>query len=456
VTGTLAAGSAAEGRPSADGQLTAEQAAREYAAFEGVAVRAGWDLVDVLDRLGEGQSRRLLAARWDAERARPGPDLCSLRTGRHMPPETLQSYRSASNQARFRRTLDFVAPGERVFEIGLGRGYSAGLFLTAGAASAYHGIDLLDENVVATQEVLDLNDLGARAELVQRDLYMLDRAEVEAFGADLVVCCEVIEHVPDPERAVAVLGDALPDGVELLISVPLLGRLENVWGHAAIFTADRTRAMVEHAGLVVHDVSVVDNTWAFALCSREGAASSRAARAARAVADLPPARPSGEDEPPREFQAVDLAAADIGPSVWTKRVATQVVGYTADGLLCEFEAEQQEGSSPASSYGGVRIPATSPKGIRLELALDDIDAASAFYVDAMAGGRRVARWKWDPAMGRPQSEPATFVLRSGRRGRFFRSTTCDGIERADAFEVFVAITPGASVRFRVTQAAVIV
>ncbi len=433
--------------------MTDPTTADERAAYERVAVRSGWELVDLLDRLGEGQSRRLLGARWDAERARVGPELSSLRTGTQMPPETLQSYRSPSNQTRFRRTMDFIRPGERIFEIGLGRGYSAGLFLRVAAAGAYRGIDLLDENVVATQEVLELNDLGDRAELAAGDLYELTRSEVEEFGPDLMVCCEVIEHVPDPEQAVAALARALPDGVELLISVPLFGRLENVWGHVAIFTAERTRAMVERAGLVAHNVSVVDNTWAFVLASTESAPSARAARACLAVADL--TTEPGSPNEPRAFRAFDLASRDICLSVWTKRVTKQVVRNTADGLLCEFEADP-EGVSAGNSYGGVRFPATTPRGIRLELALDDIDAASAFYVDAMAGGTRVARWKWEPATGRPQSEPATFVLRSGRRGRYFRPVTCDDLESADAFDLFVALQAGASVRFRVTQAAVIV
>ena len=432
---------------------TDEPEGNEGAAYERVAVRAGWDLVDLLDRLGDGQSRRLLAARWDAERARVGPELSSLRTGGTMPPEALQSYQSPSNQTRFRRTLDFIRPGERILEVGIGRGYAAGLFLREGAASAYRGLDLLDENVDATQELLDLNGLGRRAELARGDLYKLSRADVEEFGPSLLVCCEVIEHVPDPELAVATLAQALPEGTELLMSVPLAGRLETVWGHLAIFTAERMRAMVEQAGLVAHDVSAVDNTWMFVLASRDRAPSARAARACMAVADLVTA-PGSPDEP-RAFRAFDLASGDIGPSVWTKRVTKQIVSHTVDGLLCEFEAEP-EASSAGTSYGGVRLPATAPRGIRLELALDDIDAASAFYVDAMAGGKRVARWKWDPATGRPQSEPATFVLRAGRRGLYFRPVTCDDLESADAFDLFVAMKAGASVRFRVTQAAVIV
>ena len=307
--------------------------------------------------------------------------------------------------------------------------------------------------MVATQEVLELNDLGDRAELAAGDLYELTRSEVEEFGPDLMVCCEVIEHVPDPELAVAALARALPDGVELLISVPLFGRLENVWGHVAIFTAERTRAMVEQAGLVAHNVSVVDNTWAFVLASTESRTQrkgcTRVSRGSRPhhragqsqrTSGVPGVRPGF----PRHLsERMDQTRHQAGRPEHRRRPTVRVRGRAGGG-------------SAGNSYGGVRFPATTPRGIRLELALDDIDAASAFYVDAMAGGTRVARWKWEPATGRPQSEPATFVLRSGRRGRYFRPVTCDDLESADAFDLFVALQAGASVRFRVTQAAVIV
>ena len=421
--------------------------------FERALVSAGWELVDLLGRLSVGESWRLLEARWEGERARAAAGLVPLRTGPAVGPEALRSYEGPANQTRFRRTLDFVRPGERVFEIGPGRGYLAGVLLRDGRAGAYRGIDRDDDNLRATRETLQLNGLADGASVARCDLYDLTSAEVEDFGTDLLVCCEVIEHVPQPERAVQTLADALPADAELLISVPLLGRLETIWGHVAIFDAARIRAMVEDSGLVTHSVGVVDNTWVFVLASRDPGPSARAARAAAAAVDPLAGAPPNKDAP-WALRTIALEPPAVGASMWNEGLAHQQISYDADGLLCDLTAEHP---LPAGGpYGGVRFPVTSPRGLRLELALDAVDDVTTFYVDAYAGDERVARWTWDPSVARPASTPATFVLRPGRRGRYFRSTNLGALESADAVDLFVALKPGSSVRFRVTRAAVFV
>ncbi|WP_028846043.1 MULTISPECIES: class I SAM-dependent methyltransferase [Thermocrispum] len=424
--------------------------AEDAAAMEKALVRAGWELVDVLGALGAGQSQRLFERRWTAERDRAERDLTPLKTGPSISGATERLYRSPANWTRFRRTIDFVRPGERLFEIGLGRGYLAGIFLRDGQVGAYHGIDLEPDNVSATRETLELNGLADRAEVRQGDLYDLTRDEVAEFGADLVVCCEVIEHVPDPEAAVKTLAAALPDDADLLISVPLLGRLENVWGHVALFDAQRIRAMVEGAGLTTHLVDVVDNTWAFVLASHRQGPNARAAAAAAASTD-PWADVPADPELPRALRRVDLELAV--PSRWNRRLAHSEVRVQDGAVLCSFTGEDR--SDGPGQYGGAAIPVADSLGIRLELALDDIDDVEVFYVDAYAESKRVARWKWEPGARRPRSNPATFVLRKGRKGLNFVPLHVDDLSSADTYEVFARIKPGSSVQFRITRAAVL-
>jgi len=424
--------------------------AEDAAAMEKALVRAGWELVDVLGALGSGQSQRLFERRWAAERDRAADELTPLKAGPSIPDGIHKLYRSPANWTRFRRTIDFVRPGDRLFEVGIGRGYLAGIFLRDGKVGAYHGIDLVPENVTATRQTLEHNGLADRAEVHEGNLYDLTREQVAEFGADLVVCCEVIEHVPDPEAALKTLAAALPEEADLLISVPLLGRLENVWGHVALFDAQRIKAMVEGAGLTTHLVDVVDNTWVFVLASHRPGPNDRAMAAAAALAD-PWVDVPADPELPRALRPLDLHMAS--PSRWNRRLAHAEVRPDDGTLLCSFTGEDR--SDGPGQYGGAAIPVTEPLGIRLELALDEIDDVEVFYVDAYAESKRVARWKWEPGTRRPRSNPATFVLRKGRKGLHFVPLHVDDLASADTFEVFARIKPGATVQFRITRASLL-
>ena len=77
------------------------------------------------------------------------------------------------------------------------------------------GIELEQRWVDATHTMLATNGLADRSSVDLGNLYDLTRADVEATGASLVVCCEVVEHVPDPDEAVRTLARALPEGTDL-------------------------------------------------------------------------------------------------------------------------------------------------------------------------------------------------------------------------------------------------
>lgn len=421
-----------------------------HAATEKALVRTGWEYVDLLNKVGLGQSERLLARNWDAELQRARNEISPLETGSIIPATILKAYEGPRNWTRFRRTLDYLRPGDRLFEIGLGHGYLAGLFNRDGKLDAYHGIDLVADNVAETAEVLELNGLGSASDVSQGDLYDLTRAQLDSFGATMVVCCEVIEHVPDPELAVRTLADALPEDAELLISVPLLGRLEGVWGHVALFDARRVRQMVVDAGLTVHAVEPVANTWVFVLASHHEGPRERAGAAAMRPVDVV-ATAEVDTLLPTAIRQLDLSEDAVKPSRWTKRLERPALSFEDGAVHCELVGSKSDGEG--SVYGGVSIPAANPRGVRFELHLDDIESVLAFYVDAYAGEQRLARWKWDPTERRPQQNPTTFVLRSGVKGSNFRPVQSGDVSEADCFELFARIIPGGTARFRLTRVA---
>jgi 2-polyprenyl-3-methyl-5-hydroxy-6-metoxy-1,4-benzoquinol methylase len=153
---------------------------------------------------------------------------------RGLGPKARAIYEINYNQLRFWRVFDFVQPGDRIFDIGLGRGYLCGLLLRDGGVASYAGIDIGEKNLEATRSMVEAKGLQANlVDVSLGDLYDVTAEQIGRSGTSLVICCEVLEHVPDPERAMVVLADALPEDAELLISVPLFGRLDFVWGHGA-------------------------------------------------------------------------------------------------------------------------------------------------------------------------------------------------------------------------------
>ena len=114
----------------------------------------------------------------------------------------------------FLRQLDrlVAASGARaVHEVGCGEGYLAERLARAGLE--VRGTDLSAEAVGAGLRRLAAG--GPEVALEVRDLYALRPPE---DAAELVVACEVLEHLPDPERALETLvALARP---HLIVSVP--------------------------------------------------------------------------------------------------------------------------------------------------------------------------------------------------------------------------------------------
>jgi 2-polyprenyl-3-methyl-5-hydroxy-6-metoxy-1,4-benzoquinol methylase len=154
--------------------------------------------------------------------------------------------------------LSQSVPVRTAYEVGCGEGQLALRLLRRGVT--VRGCDL-DAPVVETARRA-LAEAGYTPELSARSVY--DVAPGEA-AADLVVCCEVLEHVPEPALALRVLArEARP---HLLLSVPrepiwrvlnmargrYLGSLGNTPGHLQHWS---TGAFVELVGSVAEVLQV--------------------------------------------------------------------------------------------------------------------------------------------------------------------------------------------------------
>lgn len=164
----------------------------------------------------------------------------------------------------------------RVLEVGCGEGHLCGLLAKPGRL--VRGVDISPELIADARR-----RAGAGVELRVASVYDL---APDRDAADLVVCCEVLEHLADPDRALAVLtGLARP---WLLVSVPreplwralnllrgkYLGALGNTPGHVQHWSRRAFLAMLaRHVDIVAVRTPL---PWTMALCRGRSAGGAHA------------------------------------------------------------------------------------------------------------------------------------------------------------------------------------
>lgn len=107
--------------------------------------------------------------------------------------------------------LTQVARGRTAFEIGCGEGELSLRLLARGWD--VRGCDVEPDVVAEANQRAGDSGFGNRFAL--RSIYDLAAAEI---SADLLICCEVLEHLPDPQAALSRL--AAQDAQHILLSVP--------------------------------------------------------------------------------------------------------------------------------------------------------------------------------------------------------------------------------------------
>jgi SAM-dependent methyltransferase len=336
-------------------------------------------------------------------------------------------------------------PEERVFDVGFGRGYLCGLLLRDGRVVAYYGIDVVPEYIEATRRMLAANEMEDReVQLEMGDLFKLRQAKVAQSRATLVICCEVLEHVADPETALSALAAALPKGTDLLFSVPLHGRLESVWGHVTVFDVARLKTMIEGAQLFVHHVEPVANTWTMVVASRDRKPSRRVQQARR--------RPSANAVEPLlehyDFESIKPAAIKVS----RQKIGTECVVRQGKSLVeCHFTGTDQ--GADDRQVGGVSFDVRGFTGGRIDLGFLDFDKVVNVYIDAYAGNRRLGQWIWKPIPAHLAGRASRrFAFRVGESSPPFKVEGFEKIEGIDRIEVLAEIEPGESAAFSIRAA----
>lgn len=393
---------------------------------EAAAVAAGWLLVDAHERLSRLGARQVFQHELDAWHAYADDTIALL--NHHAKPGSMTVPESRVNRLRYRRTMDFAQPGDRVFDVGFGRGYLAAQLIKERGIAAYHGIDVVQGYLKSAHGLFAANGLSETPiELEIGDLFDLTPEKVAGTGANLMICCEVLEHVDDAERALRTLADALPEGADLLFSVPLHGRLESTWGHLSVFDVARLKEMLDGAGLYAHHVEPLSNAWTLVVAS----ASPELSQRVRNASGRPPTRVSAPLVKARTF--VVIGAQDMKPVGSGGQATLRADDKDSDKINCRF-----------TSGGGVAFPVEGLEAVRVLLDVVDPAPFVRFDVTAHAGDQVVGTWSWSPKKGALKAGVQRFSMRPGEKGLSFTGGPHHDVGSADRVEVTVTTVPGAT------------
>lgn len=148
---------------------------------------------------------------------------------------------------------EFLRPGELVVDVGCGLGISASF---VPSSQRYIGIDPSTANI----------DLARRlAPTVDYRIGGMPSLPLEDGEADLAVCLEVFEHLPDDESAAEELARAVRPGGHVLISVPQTyywASYLSLIGHYRHYGGGRLTALLDRHGFdVVHRYPMLRRLW---------------------------------------------------------------------------------------------------------------------------------------------------------------------------------------------------
>jgi 2-polyprenyl-3-methyl-5-hydroxy-6-metoxy-1,4-benzoquinol methylase len=392
-------------------------------------VRSQWRVLERLEKLTEADARKLFAAEYTAQHKDAAAHLPKLKYWQGLPERSHRVYQSKADKSRVWRVCQFLGSDDRVLDIGMGHGWTAGVLAFAVRPAAYSGIDLTDAKFDSVYEMARVNGIDAGSwYLGVKDLYDLTPEWVEERKPTIALLLEVLEHLPDPQLALITIANALGPDTELLFSVPMLGRIESCWGHVSIFDGQRVRELCQNAGLHVHWVEPLYNTWQLLLVSRSSIPPARLAwlppsPLAQALGRLPTdrddaaGRHSSADGDPT-FHRVPLALPSLAESHWTN-CQSQLSPHDTGGVRVDVPTHQ--GLFRRHRSVGIAFRVDGLRVVRLELSFPRPAGISGLLVEGRnESGQRTVSWQLRKRIGSDlPTTSKTFVLRPGQRSGGF-------------------------------------
>jgi 2-polyprenyl-3-methyl-5-hydroxy-6-metoxy-1,4-benzoquinol methylase len=414
-------------------------------------VPSQWRTIEMLERMSEREARRVVADDFRAQYRDALAHLPRLTPWPKLPQRNLRVYRNRANQTRVWRVCQFLSSDDRILDIGMGHGWLPGTLALAVQPQSYSGVDITDSKFDSVREMAEVNGIDASGWFLGvKDLYDLTPEWVSQHDPTIVLLLEVLEHLPDPDKALRTIADAISPDTQLLFSVPMLGRVEACWGHVSLFDANRVRQLCEKAGLTVHWVEPVANTWQLLLVSRSSTPPARVASLARrgyAASMVGPDGDLGPALPPRgdpAFHRVSLKPDSLATSAWGSGLAERSVSSHDKGGV-RLVARAEQGLPGSKRYASLAFPVHGLRVLRIELALPEPRGVRRLLVEGRDDdGRRTVRWDFAPTWRwRLRPEETTYVLRPGQPTAGFSPVDASNPDATGVLEVVVQLKPRA-------------
>jgi 2-polyprenyl-3-methyl-5-hydroxy-6-metoxy-1,4-benzoquinol methylase len=391
-------------------------------------VRQGFAALDGLERLDPATARRLFEDRLQAEARRAADTLPVLPKPPRVSDFNYGIMTKETNHTRVRRLLDFVDAEDRILEIGVGHGYITGMLIREAGLRSYTGIDINEGQIATARATAERHVTRAvPLHLEVKSVYDLTPEWVAEHDPDLVLILEVLEHLPDAEKALATLADCIREDAAILFSVPTHGRLEIVWGHVSIFDAERVRAMCDQAGLVAQHVEVVQDQWVFVLATKSRSVPTRLLDVLR--------RPSTTTLPTapvlREFVPVPMDSVTLS----SRASSGMVVENVGDNGVRVTSGKSR--AFARSKVAAVQFPVAGDERLRLEFSSDTPSNVKSVRVNLrVPSGSSTAQWIWNCSKETAAGK-RTFSLRPGKKHGPFKPYGVAKVGQADTAEVVV-------------------
>jgi 2-polyprenyl-3-methyl-5-hydroxy-6-metoxy-1,4-benzoquinol methylase len=429
-------------------------------------VQSQWRVLERLERLSEADARDVFLATDAAQYAEAIAHLPELKQWSRLSDRNHKVYTSKSDQSRIWRVCQFLSSDDRVLDIGMGHGWTAGVLAQVVRPSAYAGVDLTDGKFDSVREMAEVNGIDASSwYLGVKDLYDLTREWVEQRNPTILLLLEVLEHVPDPQRALTTIANSMGPDTELLFSVPILGRIESCWGHVSVFDTHRVRQLCKNAGLHVHWVEPLYNTWQLLLVSRSSNTPARLAW----VSPVPLVDATGERPDMAEgdtlgqvidgdpfFRRASLQISALAPSAWTTAPSRPRLGPFETGGV-RIDAHAPRTVLGRAQYAGIAVPIEGLRILRLEIALPKPAGVSRLLVEGRdAAGRRTVLWELTRGIRRRMPKALrTYVLRPGQASFGFRALYQGDTDATRVVEVAARLRPGGDAALVLRRVAVV-
>lgn len=410
-----------------------------------------WQQVALLEQVGQTEAQRALKPLLEAEAERAQEKLKPLTRWPTLAESSYATYTRGPNHVRLARLLDFIEAGDRILDIGFGPGYVTTVLMRTGLVESYWGFDLRQRFADSGYAGLEANGLPAdKVTLEIGNVYDLTRKATAPHDPTLALVLEVLEHVPDAGKALSVLARALPAGRSVIFTVPMLGRLEGVLGHASLFGEARLREMCAAAGLTIQYVEPLHNSWTLVLATTSAKVPSRLIAAAAA--------PAPESAVPLRHDHVfadiplDGAIRDYkprGPGADGKPKI--MVG--GKGVAVELRRPADAGKDDEVT-GGLAFAVDAPGILRVQIQYDDPAGIQEMVAEGYDGAKCVGAWRWrtSPKIPTPGSR-LVHVFKPDGGGRFSVSEPVEP-HRIERFEIRAVLRKGAKgAGFRLLRAA---